>query len=161
MCGHGHLATATRIELERQGIHRETDYLLPSLRPALVIACADSEADGSYADAAQQALDEGSPLLLCCLAGRVVRMGPLIDPYSRFNGPSHPPPDCAQPPPEPPYGPAKADPPLNLYARLGALLVSAQALNFLLGARNQCVLDRVVELNPWSMESKGYRVFPN
>ena len=161
VCGRGHLATATRIELERQGIHRETDYLLPSLRPALVIACADSEADGSYAGAAQQALDEGSPLLLCCLAGRVVRIGPLIDPYSHFTGPSHPPPDCAQPPPEPPHGPVKADPPLNLYARLGALLVSAQALNFLLGARNQCVLDRVVELNPWSMESKGYRVFPN
>jgi hypothetical protein len=41
------------------------------------------------------------------------------------------------------------------------LLVSAQALNFLLGARNQCVMDRVVELNPWSMESTGYRVFHN
>jgi hypothetical protein len=61
----------------------------------------------------------------------------------------------------PRYGPAKAEPPLNLYARLGAILVSAQALNFLLGARNLCVLDRVVELNPWSMESKGYRVFTN
>jgi hypothetical protein len=161
VCGDGRLATATRIELERQGIHRETDYLLPSLRPALVIACADSEADGSYADAAQQALDEGSPLLMCCLAGRIVRLGPLIDPYARFTRPCHAPPDSAQPPPMPQHGPAKADPPLNLYARLGALLISAQALNFLLGARNQCVLDRVVELNPWSMESKGYRVFPN
>ena len=63
---------------------------------------------------------------------------------------------------EPLHGPAEAGhPPLNLYARLGALLISAQALNFLLGARNQCVLDRVVELNPWSMESKGYRVLPS
>src|SRR5947207_15214461 len=84
VCGDGHLATATRIELERQGIHCDTDYLLPSLRPPLVIACADSEADQSFTDAAQQALDEGSPLLLCCLAGPIVRLGPLIDPYACF-----------------------------------------------------------------------------
>ncbi len=48
--------------------------------------------------------------------------------------------------------------PLRPQARLAALLVSAQALNFLLGARNRCVLNQVIELNPWSMESKGYRV---
>jgi hypothetical protein len=40
VCGDGHLAVATRIELKRLGIQRDTDYLLPSLRPALVIACA-------------------------------------------------------------------------------------------------------------------------
>src|SRR3569832_284457 len=80
VCGEGHLATATRIELERQGIHRDSDSLLPSLRPALIIACADSEADDSFNDAAQQAFEDGSPLLLCCLAGPVVRVGPLIEP---------------------------------------------------------------------------------
>lgn len=159
VCGEGHLATATRIELDRQGIHRKTDDLLPSLQPALLIACADSEADQSFAAAVQQAVEDGSPLLLCCLAGRVVRLGPLIDPCSCFAGPSHPPPDAAKQPKELSHGCAEAGhPPLNLYARLGALLISAQALNFLLGARNQCVLDRVVELNPWSLESKGYRV---
>jgi hypothetical protein len=171
VCGDGHLATATRIELERQGIHRDTDYLLPSLRPALVIACADSEADQSFTVAAQQALDEGSPLLLCCLAGPIVRLGPLIDPYACFASASWSqpaPPSPASPPEQqlhlarPTTGrPAKAEAPLNPEARLGALLVSAQALNFLLGARNQCVTDRVVELNPWSMESTGYRVFHN
>jgi hypothetical protein len=173
VCGDGHLATATRIELERQGIHRDTDYLLPSLRPALVIACADSEADQSFTDAAQQALDEGSPLLLCCLAGPIVRLGPLIDPYACFAGaswsqPAPAPPSPASPPEQQLHlaqphlaRPAKAEAPLNPEARLGALLVSAQALNFLLGARNQCVTDRVVELNPWSMESTGYRVFHN
>lgn len=221
VCGEGHLATATRIELERQGIHRDTDYLLPSLRPALIIACADSEADESFNDAAQQAFEEGSPLLLCCLAGPVVRLGPLIEPCACFAGAawSDPEPDSTSPvspsppsppsvppvpvssalaspssgpaspastptsqtlapPPAPPIIPAEpshlAHPPrrsparpdepaptLNPDARLGALLISAQALNFLLGARNQCVLDRVVELNPWSMESKGYRVFHN
>jgi hypothetical protein len=181
VCGDGHLATATRIELERQGIHRDTDYLLPSLRPALVIACADSDADQSFIDAAQQALDEGSPLLLCCLAGPVVRLGPLIDPYACFAGaawcqpaaasPSPPSPSWVSPPKQqthlaqrpllPSGRPTKAGAPLSPEARLGALLVSAQALNFLLGARNQCVMDRVVELNPWSMESTGYRVFHN
>jgi hypothetical protein len=60
-----------------------------------------------------------------------------------------------------PGNPAGTDSALNPDARLGALLISAQALNFLLGARNQCILDRVVELNPWSMESTGYRVFHN
>ena len=163
VCGDGHLATATRIELERLGIHRDTDYLLPSLRPALVIACADSEADRSFSDIAQQAVDEGSPLLFCCLVGRVVRLGPLIDPSACFVTTEL----CQQPPSswDPPAGGspgiAEADPALSLPARLGALLISAQALNFLLGARNQCVRDRVVELNPWSMESKGYRVFPS
>jgi len=211
VCGDGHLATATRIELERQEIHRDSDYLLQSLRPALVIACADSEAEQCLNDAAQQALDEGSPLLLCCLAGPVVRLGPLIDPASCFAIPARsqpapnstspaspspawtapasaaasrsPPssPEAARSPASPssvspsptagavPLGPrhrprpspATADHSLHPAARLGALLVSTQALNFLLGARNQCVLDRVVELNPWSMESKGYRVFHN
>jgi hypothetical protein len=160
VCGDGHLAIATRIELKRLGIQRDTDYLLPSLGPALVIACADSEADRSFNDVAQQAADEGSPLLFGCLVGRIVRLGPLIDPSTCFlttELPQQPPPDSSNTPAEEP-GVAEADTPLNLYARLGALLISAQALNFLLGARNQCVLDRVVELNPWSMESKGYRV---
>jgi hypothetical protein len=161
VCGDGHLAIATRLELQRLGIHRDTDYLLPSLRPALVIACADSEADQSFNDVAQQAAEEGSPLLLCCLVGRIVRLGPLIDPSACFLTMELPqlPPDSSYNPPRERGGVAEAEPPLNLYARLGALLISAQALNFLLGARNQCVLDRVVELNPWSMESKGYRVF--
>ena len=163
VCGDGGLATATRIELTRLGIHRDTDFLLASLRPALVIACADSEADQSFHDVAQQAADEGSPLLFCCLAGRIVRLGPLIDPASCFSntGLLQRPPDSSYHPPMQSSSTAEADPPLSLYARLGALLISAQALNFLLGARNQCVLDRVVELNPWSMESKGYRVLPS
>jgi hypothetical protein len=196
VCGDGDLAIATRIELHRLGIQRDTDYLLPSLRPDLVIACADSEKDLSFIDVAQQAASEGCPLLFACLAGRILRLGPLIDPATCFitvdsihtcpsppgTDPEHQSP-CAEPTLEspgtgPPYQPphaayspahespppatartAEADPPLNLYARLGALLISAQALNFLLGARNQCVRDRAVEFNPWSMESKAYRVF--
>jgi hypothetical protein len=70
-------------------------------------------------------------------------------------------PKRARQPRRSPGNPAGTDSALNPEARLGALLVSAQALNFLLGARNQCILDRVVELNPWSMESTGYRVFHN
>jgi hypothetical protein len=160
VCGAGHLAVATRIELNRLGIQRDTDYLLPSLRPALVIACADSEADRSFNDVAQQAADEGSPLLFACLVGRTLRLGPLIDASNPFmpSDPPQPPPDATYPVPDDPAI-AEPDPPLNLYARLGALLISAQALNYLLGARNQCVRDRTVEFNPWSMESKGYRVF--
>jgi hypothetical protein len=159
VCGDGHLAVATRIELNRLGIQRDSDYLLPSLRPALIIACADSEDDRSFEDAAQRAADGGSPLLFACLVGRILRLGPLIDPSTCFvtmDPPQHPP-DASYMAPQD-CGVAETDPPLNLYARLGALLISAQALNFLLGARNQCVRDRAVEFNPWSMESKGYRV---
>lgn len=223
VCGDGHLAVATRIELNRLGIQRDSDYLLPSLRPDLVIACADSETDQSFHPPVQRAINEGSPLLFGCLVGRVLRLGPLIDPSTCFvvidptqevmesplheltdlahetidpmhqsSAPSHTPardpyapeadaapyaaartetprPGVAEPrvteTPRPgvaeaPHpGVAEADPPLNLYARLGALLISAQALNFLLGARNQCIRDRAVEFNPWSMESKAYRVF--
>jgi hypothetical protein len=165
VCGGGHLAVATRIELNRLGIQRDTDLLLPSLRPDLVIACADSETDQSFHRVAQQAVNEGCPLLFGCLVGRILRLGPLIDPATCFstdvprpppgNPSGDPEPSC---PGEPPPGVAEADPRLSLYARLGALLISAQALSFLMGARTQCVLDRAVEFNPWSMESKAYRV---
>src|ERR1700736_3547894 len=104
VCGEGHLAAATRIELNRLGIHRDTDYLLPSLRPALVIACADSEADRSFNDVAQQAADEGSPLLFACLLGHIVRLGPLIDPSTCFlttDLPQQPPDSSYAPPQEP------------------------------------------------------------
>jgi hypothetical protein len=157
VCGEGHLAIATRIELSRLGIQRDSDYLLPSLRPDLVIACADGENDQSFADVAQRAASDGSPLLFGCLLDRALRVGPLIDPAACFRLPDPPrsPPRCA---PAPELRVAETDPPLNLYARLGALLISAQALSFLLGARKQCVLNRTVEFNPWSMESKGYSV---
>jgi hypothetical protein len=158
VCGEGDLAVATRIELSQLGIQRDSDYLLPSLRPCLVIACADSETDRTFIDVAQHAADEGCPLLFACLAGHTIRLGPLVDPCFAVRERPHPPPDSSYVPAGGP-GRAEARPPLNLYARLGALLLSAQALNFLLGARNECVLDRVVELNPWSMESRGYRVF--
>src|SRR5215470_6678293 len=84
VCGDGDLAIATRIELNRLGIQRDTDYLLPSLRPDLVIACADSETDLSFIDVAQQAASEGCPLLFACLAGKILRLGPLIDPATCF-----------------------------------------------------------------------------
>jgi hypothetical protein len=173
VCGDGHLAAATRSELERLGIHRDTDYLLPSLRPPLVVACGDTEDDDSFGEVARRASEEGCPLLLACLNGRVVRIGPLIESSDECFIAIAPAPgglktdgkarasrqDAAAPPNLSPQQThvAESHPP-GLYARLGALLVSAQALNFLLGARNQCVLDRVVELNPWSMESKSYRI---
>jgi hypothetical protein len=162
VCGAGHLAVATRIELSRLGIQRDSDFLLPSLRPDLVIACADSETDQSFHPVAQRAINEGSPLLFGCMAGRILRLGPLIDPATCFatGEPPHPPqavpsPACGS---SEELGVAEADPQLNLHARLGALLISAQALSFLLGARNQCVLERAVEFNPWSLESRGYKV---
>jgi hypothetical protein len=174
VCGDGHLAAATRSELDRLGIHRDTDYLLPALRPPLVVACGDTEDDDSFGDFARRASEEGCPLLLACLHGRVVRIGPLIEssdecfiamaptrPGRRAAAKARTPDQDGAAPrnlsPRVQTHVAEAHPP-GMYARLGALLVSAQALNFLLGARNQCVLDRVVELNPWSMESKSYRV---
>jgi hypothetical protein len=154
VCGAGYLAAATRIELVRLGIHRDSDYDLPSLHSPLVIACGDSEADDSCNDVARRAADHGSPLLLACLVGRVVRIGPLIEPDDEGLPPMRYPSCTVQQPPRLADGEAR----FSLHARLGALLISAQALNFLLGARNQCVLDRVIELNPWSIESRAYRV---
>jgi len=46
----------------------------------------------------------------------------------------------------------------TLCVRVGALLVAAQALSFLQGARNQCVLNRLIEVNPLSIESRAYQV---
>jgi hypothetical protein len=173
VCGDGHFAAATRSELERLGIQRDTDYLLPALRPPLVVACGDSENDESFSDIARRASEEGCPLLLACINGRVVRVGPLIESSdecfvairptragsatwesTRATAPLLPKTRVA----DAMAHPMAHHPTAGLYARLGALLVSAQALNFLLGARNQCVLDRVVEINPWSMESKSYKV---
>jgi hypothetical protein len=163
VCGNGQLAAATRTELERLGIQRNSDYLLPALRPPLVIACGDSEADESFGQVARRASEEGSPLLLACLCRRVVRIGPLIEASDDcFVGLRPAQSEAAKHDPLPgSAASSRVADSLNspgLYARLAALLVSAQALNFLLGARNQCVLDRVVEINPWSMESKTYRV---
>jgi len=169
--GSGYLAAATRLELSRLGIHRETDYHLPPLLPPLVIACSDSESDSSFRDSAQRLMEERSPLLFASLVGRLVRIGPLIEPRAlciarRRGGDAAPDSSygaaCAESPGTEPQGSlacvAEPDPSLGLQARLGALLIAAQALNFLLGARNQCVLDRVIELNAFTAESKTYRV---
>jgi hypothetical protein len=172
VCGDGHFAAATRSELERLGIHRDTDYLLPALRPPLVVACGDSEDDQSFGDIARRASEEGCPLLLACISGRVIRVGPLIESSdecfiairpTRQGAGAGASARAAAPPfparlPDTRIADAAVHPTAGMYARLGALLVSVQALNFLLGARNQCVLDRVVEINPWSMESKSYKV---
>jgi hypothetical protein len=164
VCGNGQLAAATRNELQRLGIHRDSDYLLPALRPPLVVACGDSEEDESFVELARKASEEGSPLLLACVDGRVVRVGPLIESIEECFLGIRPMRRRRSPEDRNPNGnlrPTRRAVELNpsgLYARLGALLISAQTLNFLLGARNQCVFDRVVELNPWSMESKSYRV---
>jgi hypothetical protein len=167
VCGGGHLAAATRAELVRLGIHRDTDYQLPSLHPPLVIACGDSETDACFDYGSKRAWDEGGPLLLACLVGHIVRIGPLIEPDRNCHTAAMPPEAATttqvmslDPPPAGLsfVADATTEPRLTLYARLGALLVSAQALNFLLGARNQCVLNRVMELNPWSIESKAYKV---
>src|ERR1700761_8914440 len=84
VCGDGHLAAATRSELERLGIHRDSDYLLPALRPPFVIACGDSEEDDSFVDVARAASEDGCPLLLACLEGRVIRIGPLIESIDEY-----------------------------------------------------------------------------
>ena len=167
VCGSGYLASATRVELARLGIHRDTDYALPSLRPPLVIACADSDRDESSNDVAFRAAENGSPLLLACLSGNLLRVGPLVEPCavssraatswsaehaerrSHAGGSLYTAPRGGHV--------AEAGPRLNLHARLGALLVCSQALTFLLGTPIY-IRGRVVELNPWSMESKTYRV---
>jgi hypothetical protein len=161
VCGDGYLAAATKSELERLGIQRDTDYLLPALRPPLVVACADSDDDQSFSDFARRSSEEGCPLLLASLSGRIVRIGPLIESVEECfvsMGPPGPQIAASTYPAPLPHSRIAEPHPQGLYARLGALLISAQALNFLLGARNQCVMDRVVELNPWSMESKSYQV---
>jgi hypothetical protein len=218
VCGTGYLAAATRVELARLGIHRDADYHLPPLHPPLVIACGDSEDDEAFDVATVLASRQHSPLLLACLTGDLVRIGPLIEPP----GTHHPirgggPPERAlkahdsvrphraarlhdasglrdpsglrdartSPPPDTSgsadtsraaadlaaafdlpssarqarlTGIAEADPRLSLPSRVGALLVCAQTLSFLLGARNRCVVGRVVEMNPWSIESRAYKV---
>lgn len=167
VCGSGYLASATRVELARLGIHRDTDYALPSLLPPLVIACADSDRDESSNDVAFRAAENGSPLLLACLSGNLLRVGPLVEPRAVSSSAatsrsaehaerSHAGGSLYT---EPRGGyVAEAGPRLNLHARLGALLVCSQALTFLLGTPISLIRGRVVELNPWSMESKTYRV---
>jgi hypothetical protein len=125
----------------------------------LVIACADTDEDDSFGVAARRSAEEGSPLLLACLTYKGVRIGPLIEPIRGIPASQRPYPS---PSPSTSLRPAiaEADEHLRtrLHSRLGALLVCAQALNYLLRVRRQSVRDRIVELNPWSMESKVYRV---
>jgi hypothetical protein len=158
--GSGHLAAATRVELARLGIQRDTDCELPSLYPPLVIACADTDEDDSLPVSARRSADEGSPLLLACLTNKGVRIGPLIEPIRNICAAERP-----YPSPSPgtrlrPVAIAEADEQLRtrLHARLGALLVCAQALNCILRVRRRGVRERIVEVDPWSLESKAYSV---
>ncbi len=158
--GSGQLSRATRVELARLGIHRDSDHQLPALQPPLVIACGDSEIDDSFGEAANRALREGSPLLLACLLDRVIRIGPIIEPAAiaaSLRMPARRATAVAEK--RASAAPHVAmNPRTALCVRLGALIIGAQALSFLLGDRARCVLGRVVELDPWSIESKGYRV---
>ena len=132
-----------------------------------MITCTDVENDPSVAAVATRALNDGSPLLFACLAFPAIRIGPLVEPFAAN-------PDRIRHPPETEdtsYMPgarstdadetrAIAEPGLltGICARVGGLIVAAQALSFLQGARKQCVLDTLVELYPLSIESKAYRV---
>jgi hypothetical protein len=184
--GSGFLASATRLELGRMGLMRESHYDLPELLPPLVIVCSDREADPGLAGAALLAAESLSPVLLACLAVPLIRIGPLVEPEnatpSRIlsaranavaarttNGPSARNAPSARTskaypqsggPEETSSGTAVAEPDLktSLCVRVGALLIAGQALSFLQGARNQCVVDTMIEVNPLSIESKAYQV---
>jgi len=187
VCGSGHLAIATRMEIARVGIHRETDYELPPLHPPLIIACGDSDDDHALDWVARHATEQGAPLLLACLTGRGVRIGPLIEPHRGERSPrpvtqsaraAERPAGLAEPPLHHTArtvtyaGPtargttpgivadrvSEADPRVSLTARLAATLIAAQAWTYLMGERAPGVSGRVTEVNPWLMESRTYKV---
>jgi hypothetical protein len=181
--GAGHLAAASRIELRRVGLLREVDYGLPELLPPLVIVCADVEGDHGIAHEALRATADRCPVLMACLAVPLIRIGPLVEPATASSPRERPTTGAgrdasvdgryASAAPAPHRfnaghsGHARAgasasvsEPDLKttLCVRVGALLVAAQALSFLQGARNQCVLNTLVEVNPLSIESRAYQV---
>jgi len=169
--GTGHLAAATRIELRRMGLLREIDYELPELLPPLVIVCADAEGDQGTAAEALRATENRWPVLMACLAVPLIRIGPLVEPGtapSPRDGPLDTSPaifnaaratsGAGRGAPSSAGAVSEPDLKTTLCVRVGALLVAAQALSFLQGARNQCVLNRLIEVNPLSIESRAYQV---
>jgi len=177
--GAGQLAAATRIELRRIGLLREIDYELPELLAPLVIVCADSEGDQGAAHEALRGTADRCPVLMACLAVPLIRIGPLVQPAAASSprnarhtsvaaaSPANPHSGAAPQPyaarwgRQPPSAVATVSEPdlkTTLCVRVGALLVAAQALSFLQGARSQCVLNTLVELNPLSIESRTYQV---
>jgi hypothetical protein len=171
--GDGQLAAATRVELRRLGLLREIDYELPELLPPLVIVCSDVDGDQGVAGEALRAAADRCPILMACLAVPLIRIGPLVEPASAVGSPW---PGwrnrrASTPGARRTYarssagagassGATVSEPDLKttLCVRVGALLVAAQALSFLQGARNQCVLNTLIEVNPLSIESRAYQV---
>jgi hypothetical protein len=154
--GTGHLAMATRVELIRVGLHRDSDYQLPQLLSPLFIACTDLENDPTIAEVALRASEARAPILFACLTVPMLRIGPLVEPPdsspSRIRHPRIPSSTAES------ASVAEPDLQTGICARVGGLLIAAQALSFLQGARAQCVLGTRVEVYPLSIESKAYRV---
>jgi hypothetical protein len=169
--GDGQFAAATRVELRRFGLLREIDYELPELLPPLVIVCSDVEGDQGVAGEALRATADRCPILMACLAVPLIRIGPLVEPPSAAPSTSREWRNVGAGRARRPYATSSArteasssatvsEPDLKtaICLRVGALLVAAQALSFLQGARNQCVLNTLVEVNPLSIESRAYQV---
>jgi hypothetical protein len=160
--GDGQFAAATRVELRRFGLLREIDYELPELLPPLVIVCSDVEGDQGVAGEALRATADRCPILMACLAVPLIRIGPLVEPPSAAPSTAREWRNVGAGRARRPYATSsartEASSSATVSVRVGALLVAAQALSFLQGARNQCVLNTLVEVNPLSIESRAYQV---
>lgn len=162
VCGTGHLAGAVRTDLTRLSIsHNELfDPTAPAV--SLIVLCSDFENHTSFRECNRAAVGAGRPIVFACIAETGIRVGPLVVPnqtscfecfhhrlranlafreefdafveHNAF------------------LEEAGIDSQAEIYARVGSGFVCAQVLHFLLGTTRHCLVDRLLEVSPITVE---------
>jgi bacteriocin biosynthesis cyclodehydratase domain-containing protein len=168
VCGSGHLAEAVRADLTSLDIRHVDPLDSAGADAALIVACSDYENHASFRERNRAAVMVDRPIFFACIAETGVRFGPLVvpretacfecfhhrlranvafreelDAYLAHNA----------------FMEASGmDSRSAIYARMGSAFVCAQVLHFLLGSSQHCVLDKLVEVSPITVDLVTSRV---
>jgi bacteriocin biosynthesis cyclodehydratase domain-containing protein len=168
VCGTGHLADAVRSDLARLHIPFAGQFDPRASNVALIIACSDFENHVAFRERNRAAVAAGRPIFFACISEAAVRFGPLVVPresacfecfhhrlranltfreefdaflaHNAFQDESG------------------VDSRAGIYARLGSAFICAQVVQFLLGCTQHCVVDRLIEVSPITVDMVSSRV---
>jgi bacteriocin biosynthesis cyclodehydratase domain-containing protein len=168
VCGAGHLADAVRADLAVLRIPFVGQFDPGAPNVALIISCSDFENHTVFRERNRAAVAAGRSIFFACIAETAVRFGPLVVPresacfecfhhrlranltfreefdafltHNAFQEESG------------------IDSRAGIYARLGSAFVCAQIVQFLLGCTQHCVVDRLIEVSPITVEMASSRI---
>jgi bacteriocin biosynthesis cyclodehydratase domain-containing protein len=168
VCGTGQLVEAVRADLARLRIPFAGQFDPGAANVALIIACSDFENHVSFRERNRAAVAASRPIFFACISETTVRFGPLVVPresacfecfhhrlranltfreefdafltHNAFQEESG------------------VDSRAGIYARLGSAFICAQIVQFLLGCTQHCVVDRLIEVSPLTVEMVSSRI---